>query len=104
MSYKLIVLVMSAVLSSNAFAKLHTQTIEYKEGETILEGYLAYDDALKSLRPGVIVVHEWTGLGDYVKARANQLAKMGYVAFAADIYGKGVRPAQGAEAAKIAGL
>jgi dienelactone hydrolase len=79
-------------LGTNVQAKLHTETIEYKEGYTVLDGYLAYDDAIKGKRPGVMVVHEWTGLGPYVKRRANELAELGYIAFAADIYGKGVRP------------
>jgi dienelactone hydrolase len=43
-------------------------------------------------RPGALAVHEWKGLGDYVKRRTEQLARLGYVAFAADIYGKGIRP------------
>src|SRR3990172_2727793 len=86
-------------LVTNAQAKLHTETIEYKEGDTVLEGYMAYDDAIKGKRPGVMVVHEWTGLGPYVKKRAEQLAKLGYIAFAADIYGKGVRPKNSDEAA-----
>ena len=73
-------------------AELKTQVVEYKQGETTLEGYLAYDDSVKEKRPGVLVVHEWNGLGNYAKHRAEQVAKLGYVAFAADIYGKGVRP------------
>ncbi|GAA4303428.1 dienelactone hydrolase family protein [Nibribacter koreensis] len=84
--------------------KITTQLVEYKEGQTTLEGYLAYDPAQKGKRPAVLVVHEWTGLNDYTKKRCDQLAKMGYVAFAADIYGKGVRPASpeaaGAESGK----
>ena len=92
------------VWSTGAQAALQTQVVEYKQGDTVLEGYLAYDDTFTGKRPGVLVVHTWTGVGPYVKGRAEQLAKMGYVAFAADIYGKGVRPkapdASGAEAAK----
>ncbi len=91
-------------LATNIQAKLHTETIEYKEGDTVLEGYLAYDDAIKGKRPGVMVVHEWTGLGPYVKRRAEELAKLGYIAFAADIYGKGVRPKDHEEAAKVSGI
>jgi dienelactone hydrolase len=83
----------------NSKTKIKTEIIEYKDGDQILEGYLAYDENLSGKRPGVLVVHEWTGLNDYSKMRANQLAELGYVAFAADIYGKGVRPAQGQEAA-----
>lgn len=87
-------------LSSAAFAKLETKVIEYKQGDVTLEGYLAYDTKFKGPRPGVLVVHEWMGLDGYVKSRAEQLAKLGYVAFAADIYGKGVRPTTMEDAAK----
>jgi dienelactone hydrolase len=79
-------------------AKIMTQTIEYKQGDATLEGYLAYDDALSGPRPGVLVVHQWLGLTDYEKGRAEQLAGLGYVAFCADIYGKGVRPKDTKEA------
>lgn len=84
-----------------AGAAVQTETIEYKDGDTVLEGFLAYPKGLKGKRPVVMIVHEWTGLGDYVKGRAKQLADMGYVAFALDIYGKGVRPAP-PEAGKVA--
>jgi len=86
-----------------AHAALHTQTVEYRDGETVLEGYLAYDDISDAKRPGILVVHEWMGLGPYVKHRAEQLAELGYVAFAADIYGKGVRVKDQKEAAELAG-
>lgn len=75
-----------------AQAKVVTQTVDYKDGGTVLEGYLAYDDSVTGKRPGILVVHEWNGLGHYVQGRCEQLAKLGYVAFAPDIYGKGVRP------------
>jgi len=76
-----------------AQARIVGKAVEYKDGDTVLEGYLAWDDAKAGKRPGVLVVHEWNGLGDYVKMRAQMLARLGYVAFAPDIYGKGVRPA-----------
>jgi len=85
-------------------AALKTQTVEYKQGNTVLQGYLAYDDAMTTKRPGVMVVHEWTGIGDYVKKRTEQLAQMGYVAFAADIYGKGIRPTNPKDAGVQAGI
>ncbi|HEY3346781.1 MAG TPA: dienelactone hydrolase family protein [Nitrospirota bacterium] len=85
----------------NAGAEVRTQTVEYKQDKTALEGYLAYDDAMAGRRPGILVVHEWTGLGPYVKRRCEQLAKLGYVAFGADIYGKGVRPQSHEEAGKV---
>ena len=69
-------------------AKIVTKTVEYKQGDTTLEGYLAYDDSISGKRPGVLVVHQWLGLTDYEKHRAEMLAQLGYVAFCADIYGK----------------
>ncbi len=94
---------MVVLLSSNCvLAKIKTKTIEYKQGNTVLEGYLAYDDAIKVKRPGVLVVHEWNGLQSYAKKRTEQLAKLGYVAFAADIYGKGIRPQNPEESGKQA--
>jgi dienelactone hydrolase len=87
-----------------AQAEIKTQTVEYKDGDTVLEGYLAYDDAVKGKMPAVLIVHEWTGIGTYVKKRAEQIAGLGYVGFAIDIYGKGVRPADTNEAAKQAGI
>lgn len=90
--------------AASAEAAVKTKVIEYKQGDTVLEGYLAWDNAKTGVRPGVLVVHEWTGLGPYVKKRAEMLAKLGYVAFAADIYGKGARPATPADAAKVAAI
>jgi dienelactone hydrolase len=84
-------------------AKLVTQTVEYKHGDVTCEGYLAYDDAVKGPRPGVLIVHQWMGLGKYEQMRAEQLAQLGYVALAADIYGKGVRPKSREEASAAAG-
>jgi dienelactone hydrolase len=80
-------------------AEVRTEVVEYKQGDTVLEGYLAYDDTIKGKRPGVLIVHEWMGVNNYVKKRAEQIAKLGYVAFAADIYGKGIRPKNSDEAA-----
>jgi dienelactone hydrolase len=70
-----------------AHAAVESETVEYKDGDTALKGYLVYDDALEGKRPGVILVHEWWGLNDYAKQRAEMLAELGYVAFAVDMYG-----------------
>ncbi len=70
-----------------ADAEVKTKEIEYKDGDTVLTGLLAWDDAAAGKRPGVLVVHEWWGLNDYAKGRAEQLAAEGYVAFALDMYG-----------------
>ncbi len=70
-----------------AGAEVKTKTIEYTDGETVLTGVLAWDDAAAGKRPGVLVIHEGWGLNDYAKGRAEQLAAEGYVAFALDMYG-----------------
>lgn len=96
---------MSPLAPSTAAAAVKTRVVEYRHGDTVLEGYLAWDDAgagAAGARPGVLIVHEWTGLGPYVKRRAEMLAALGYVAFAADVYGKGVRPAP-PEAREVSG-
>jgi dienelactone hydrolase len=84
-------------------AEIKTETVEYKDGDTTLEGFLAYDTAQAGKRPGILVVHQWMGLSDYEKKRCEMLAKLGYVAFAADVYGQGIRPKSVAEAGAQAG-
>ena len=104
LKYFAVCAVLSAfAMTSMARAELHTETIEYKQGDTVMEGYLAYDTANTGKRPGIVVVHDWMGQGKYSKFRADELAKLGYVAFAADIYGKGVRPSNPKEASEQAG-
>ena len=90
-------------LAAAGSAAVRTETVEYRQGQTVLEGYLAYDDAVEGKRPGVLVIHEWWGLNDYARMRARQLAEMGYVALAADVYGKGRRAKTAAQAGKLAG-
>jgi len=84
-------------------AGLHTGDLDYKDGAAQLRGYAAYEEAGGS-RPGVLIVHDWSGVGPYVKERARQLASMGYVVLAADIYGREIRPASQQEAARQAGI
>ncbi len=79
------------------------QTVEYKQGETTLEGYLATPNKLAAKNPAVLVVHDWKGPGKFSNARADALAKLGFIAFAVDIYGKGVRPQSPKEAGETAG-
>jgi dienelactone hydrolase len=92
-----------ALIPALAAAKLHQQTVDYHQGDAVLSGYLAYDDSFAGLRPAVLVFHHWTGIDDYIRGRTDQLARMGYVAFAGDIYGKGVRPANSTEAGILSG-
>lgn len=74
-------------LSGTASAVMHEEVVNYKDGDLELKGYLYWDDAFTGPRPGVLVLHEWWGLNDYAKLRAEMLAESGYVAFAADLYG-----------------
>lgn len=79
-----------------------SELIEYRHGDTVLQGYMAWRPATGT-RPAVMIVHEWKGRGEYVKRRADQLARLGYLAFAADMYGKGVFAKDHEEAGKLAG-
>jgi dienelactone hydrolase len=90
-------------VASFAQAAIVTRTITYQSNGTVMEGYLAFDDAAEEARPGVLVVHQWMGLTDNERMRCQMLAELGYVAFAADIYGQGIRPADQEEAAQEAG-
>jgi len=77
------------LLASPAAAQVIERVVNYQHGGAALQGVLAYDDATTGRRPGVLVVHEWWGMNDYVKQRVRQLAELGFVAFALDMYGKG---------------
>jgi dienelactone hydrolase len=72
-----------------ARAEIKTQEVEYKAGDAAMSGFVAWDDAIKGKRPGVLIVHEWWGLNEHAREQARRLAKAGYVAFALDMYGKG---------------
>ena len=69
---------------------IQTRTIDYKDGEADLQGYVAWDDAVAGQRPGVMISHAWAGRSDFENDKAEELAKLGYVGFALDLFGKGV--------------
>jgi dienelactone hydrolase len=104
MVFIIFVLVALGMMPFEAFAGLHKEVVEYKHGDVVLEGYLVYEDSIKESRPGILVVHDWMGLGPYVQRRVDQLAGFGYVAFAIDMYGKGIRPKNSDEAAAQAAI
>ncbi len=90
MKVKILIATLLILLSAVAVqAAVITRNIAYQHAGENLEGFLAYDDAVKGKRPAVLIVHEWWGLTDYVRDRARQLAALGYIAFALDMYGKG---------------
>ena len=92
----------TSFLSTPVMGEVMTKTVQYQDGDIVLEGFAAWDSDL-SVAPGVLIVHQWMGLTDYEKGRCKQLAELGYVAFALDIYGKDNRPANRGEAGKTAG-
>jgi dienelactone hydrolase len=69
---------------------VQTRLIEYSHEDVVLEGLLAWDDALAGPRPAVAVSHAWGGRSGFEEAKAAELAQLGYVGFAIDMYGKGV--------------
>lgn len=82
--------------------KIKGEEVTYKSDSTVMKGYIAYDENLQGKRPGVIVIHEWWGHNDYVRERAEMLAKLGYTAIAVDMYGDGKQAAHPQDAGKFA--
>ena len=80
---------------------LQHRLIDYRDGETLLEGRLAWDDQFEGPRPGILVAHAWSGRSDYEDGKADALAQLGYAAFALDLYGKGVSGANPGENAAL---
>lgn len=68
-------------------AKLKEETVSYKLDSANMNNFLVYDENIEGKRPAVLVIHEWWGLNDYAKMRARELAKLGYIAMAVDMYG-----------------
>ncbi len=98
-----LVAVMAMISGPASTSGITAETIEYEYNGVTLQGYLAYDASQTGMRPGVIVVHEWWGLNDYPKMRARQLAELGYVAFAVDMYGNGATATTADDAGAMAG-
>lgn len=98
-----ILICLSLSVASVVQAKIITKNVNYSDNGTTMKGYLAFDDSVKGKRPGVLVVHEWWGHNDYARKRARMLAKMGYTAFALDMYGDGKTASHPKEAGSFAG-
>jgi dienelactone hydrolase len=91
-------LALASFTSAPALGAVKSRTVEYQQGGVTMKGLLFWDDAVKGKRPGVMVVHEWWGLDEHARHRAEMLAKLGYAAFAADMYGEGRMTSHAAEA------
>ena len=85
-----------------AVPQLHESQVSYTADSATMNGYVVYSDSFSGKRPAVLVVHEWWGLNDYAKNRAKQLAQMGYVAMAVDMFGNGQTATTPEEAQKLA--
>ena len=81
---------------------MQTQDIDYR-ADAVMGGYLAFDEAKAGPRPGVLVFHEGLGLGEFVMARTRRLAELGYVAFAADMFGERRQARNLQEVARLVG-
>lgn len=98
------VIAIFSILTLNTIAGIISKEVTYSVDTTVFKGFLAYDDAKTGGKlPGVLVVHEWWGLNEFAKAQARDLAKLGYVAFAVDMYGNGYVAPDVPTAMKMAG-
>jgi dienelactone hydrolase len=97
----LVLIAACAFVTNPAFAEIKMQRIEYRQGDTTMQGFFAYDDSTTQKRPGILVCHEWWGCNDYAQSRAKQLAAAGYVAFALDMYGDGRTTSNPSEAGEL---
>ncbi len=100
-------LLMSAFLSLSlgmSQAAIKMEIVAYKQDTASLEGILVYDSAIKGKKPGILLAPDWMGITDIARQQAEKTAKLGYVVFVADIYGKNVRPKNPGEAGKQAGI
>lgn len=75
--------------SKGLTASIKEESVSYTADGVTMKGFVAYDENIKGKRPAVVIVHEWWGLNDYIRMRARKLAELGYIAFAADLYGDG---------------
>lgn len=78
-----------------------SNTVDYLDDGEVLEGFFAYDDAVTGVRPVVLIHHAWVGRDEFVAEKAKALAGLGYLTFAADMYGKGIRGKSPEENAKL---
>jgi dienelactone hydrolase len=88
-------------LASPSWSAVVEKEVSYRVDETLMRGFIAYDDRHSGKRPGILVVHEWWGHNEYARSRARQLARLGYTALAVDMYGEGKQAAHPQDAGKF---
>ena len=99
---KVLTVILLGAISMSIEAKIKLEKVEYKSGDKTFEGIVAYDSNMKGKKPGVIVFPNWMGITVETESKITELAKLGFVAMAGDIYGKGVRPKDAKEAGVLA--
>ena len=102
----LFVLTAAAILlqAGTAQAAIKTKWIDYKQGDNALSGVLIYDDAVQGRQPGILMIHDRSGFSEGTLADAQMIAKLGYVVFAEDMFGKGIVPKDVPEMTKLIGI
>ncbi len=90
-------------LCGSTLAAVRGEEVSYRNGDVVMKGYIAWDDAVPGRRPGVLVVHEWWGHDDYARKRARMLAALGYTALAVDMYGNGRKADHPKDAGQFSG-
>ena len=98
----IILILLLSCFGAQVHAAVQGKEVSYELGDTTMKGYIAYDDAIKGKRPGVLVVHEWWGQNDYARKRARMLAELGYIALAMDMYGEGLVADNPSDASQMA--
>lgn len=98
----LLLAVLMLAAASASHAAIQGREVTYRANGTTMRGYIAYDDAIKGKRPGILVVHEWWGHNDYARKRARMLAEHGYTALALDMFGDGKQAHHPDDAGKFA--
>ena len=93
---------MSLLLAATTHGEVQLKTVEYSAGDTLCEGVFARDTSWVGNRPAVLIAHQWKGLSDYERKRAEMLVRLGYAVFCADVYGKGVRADNPQDASQLA--
>jgi len=99
-----ILILLSLLTSQICFGAVVTKEVEYKDGDKTFEGLLVRPDKVKGDLPVIVMIHNWKGVSDETKTQATRFAELGYLVFAADIYGKGVRPQDSKDAGQAAGI
>jgi len=93
----------AVLMAANAHAAIKEEPVTYQDGETIMKGFVVYDDAVPGKRPGIVMVHEWWGITKHIHTEAQNFAQQGYTAFIADMYGDAKTPDNPKDAGALAG-